>query len=107
MSNLPAVTDASFGAEVLQSPLPTLVDFWAEWCGPCRMVTPVVESLAEKYAGKLKVVAVDVQDNVDIATQYGIMNIPALLLFADGELVKRIQGYRPLNKMEQELAEYL
>jgi len=107
MSNLPAVTDATFEAEVLQSPLPTLVDFWAEWCGPCRMVTPVIESLAAKYGDKLKVLAVDVQDNVEVATQYGIMNIPAILVFNQGELVKRIQGYRPLGKLEQELADYL
>jgi len=107
MSNLPAVTDATFEAEVLQSPLPTLVDFWAEWCGPCRMVTPVIESLGEKHGEKLKVVAVDVQDNVEVATRYGILNIPAMLVFSQGEIVKRIQGYRPLGKLEQELADYL
>ncbi len=80
------VTDQSFETEVLQSDLPVLVDFWAEWCGPCRMIGPIVEEIANEYQGKLKVVKVDIQNNQQIAMKYQIRSIPALFIFKKGQI---------------------
>jgi thioredoxin 1 len=90
-----AVTDATFEQEVLKSDLPVLVDFWAEWCGPCRMVAPIVDELSKEYSGKLKVAKVDVDSNTKIASQYGIMSIPSLLFFKNGKVVDQIVGAVP------------
>jgi thioredoxin 1 len=87
-----AVTDDTFETEVLKSDTPVLVDFWAEWCGPCKMIAPIVEELGKEYEGKLKVVKVDVDSNTKYATQYGIMSIPSLLFFKNGEVVDQIVG---------------
>ncbi len=107
MSNAVAVTSANFDAEVIKSPVPVLVDFWAEWCGPCRAIAPVVDQLAAEYAGKLKVVKVDVDDNGDVSGKYGVMSIPTLMLFKDGQPVERIVGALPkpiiLTKVKQHL----
>jgi len=107
MSNAVAVTSATFDAEVIKSPVPVLVDFWAEWCGPCRAIAPVVDQLAAEYAGKLKVVKVDVDDNGEVSGKYGVMSIPTLLLFKDGQPVERIVGALPkpiiLTKVKQHL----
>ena len=78
------VTDASFDQEVLNSDIPVLVDFWAEWCGPCKMIAPVLDEIADDYAGKLKICKVDVDANTDIAPKYGIRGIPTLIIFKDG-----------------------
>ena len=107
MSNALAVTRVNFAAEVLQSPLPVLVDFWAAWCGPCRAVAPTVEALASEYAGKLKVVKLDVDEAGDVAGQYGVQSIPTLILFKDGQPVERLVGNYPkpaiLSKIQQHL----
>ena len=107
MAQLKTVTDETFETAVLRAAKPTLVDFWAEWCRPCRMLEPMIERLADEHAESLSVVALDVQTNMETAVKYGILNIPALLLFVDGKPVKRLQGYMPLKKLLHELADYL
>jgi thioredoxin 1 len=89
------VTDDSFPSEVLESEIPVLVDYWAAWCGPCRMAAPVLEKIAEDYEGRLKVCRVNVDENREVAGQYRIMSIPTMLLFKDGELVDQITGVTP------------
>jgi thioredoxin len=98
-----AVTEETFEQEVLKSDLPVLVDFWAEWCGPCRMVAPIVEELAGEYAGRLKVTKVDVDDNQRLAIRYGIMSIPTLGVFRAGEMIERIIGYMPKGELKRRL----
>ncbi len=93
------VTDASFEQEVLKSPVPVLVDFWAAWCAPCRMIGPVVEELAETYRDRLKVAKMNVDDNTGTPAQYGVRGIPALLFFKDGELVDQIIGAVPKTQV--------
>lgn len=94
MAALLAVTDETFEQEVLRSSTPTVVDFWAEWCAPCRMITPVLEELAVTYAGRLRFVAVDTDQQADLARRYGIGSIPTLSVFADGELIRSVVGAR-------------
>jgi thioredoxin 1 len=90
-----AVTDATFDAEVRQSPLPVVVDFWAEWCGPCRQIGPALEELAAQYAGKVKIVKVNVDENPDSPARLGVRGIPALFLFKDGQVVSNKVGAAP------------
>ncbi len=97
------VTEQTFDGEVLKSDLPVLVDFWAAWCGPCRMVAPIVEELAGEYAGRLKVAKVDVDDNQNLAVRYGIMSIPTLGVFRGGEMIERIVGYMPKQELKRRL----
>ena len=98
-----AVTDASFAADVLQSDKPVLVDFWADWCGPCKMLTPIIEELSEKYDGKAKVAKVDVDTNQQIAMQFGIRSIPTIMVFDKGQVVDTIIGVRPKADYEASL----
>lgn len=84
--HLPAISDASFAEAVLQSPLPVLVDYWAEWCGPCKAITPVLEALAQEYADKVTIVKLNIDDNPATPPQYGIRAIPTLMLFKNGEV---------------------
>lgn len=89
------LTDQNFETEVLKSEMPVLVDFWAPWCAPCRMVGPVVEELSEEYQGKIKVGKLNVDENQQIAQRYGIMSIPTLAVFKNGEVVEQILGAQP------------
>ena len=97
------VTDDSFSNEVLNSELPVLVDFWAEWCGPCKMVSPIVEELSNDYAGKIKVTKLDVDSNPQTAANYGIRGIPTLLMFKDGSAVDQIVGAVPKAQIAERL----
>ncbi len=101
MSNPKEVTDAEFENEVLKSELPVLVDYWAPWCGPCRLVAPIVEELAEEYDGRVKFVKVNTDDNVGTAVAYGIRSIPTLLLFKDGQQIDQIIGFRPKRDLQR------
>ncbi|MCT1550790.1 thioredoxin [Brevibacterium casei] len=101
------VTDATFDETVLKSDKPVLVDFWAPWCGPCRMVSPIVDQIADENADKLTVVKVNTDDNLETASKYGITSIPALYVFKDGEVAKTIIGARPKPALEEELAEFI
>ena len=99
MSDLLQVTDASFQEEILDSEVPVLVDFWAPWCGPCRMIGPIVEELAAEFEGKIKVVKMNVDENQSTPTKYGIRGIPTVILFKNGEVAEQIVGAVPKAKL--------
>ena len=101
------ITNDNFDTEGLKSDIPVLVDFWAEWCGPCKMIDPIVEELAESYEGKLKVGTVNVDDEGDIAARYGIVSIPTLLVFKGGEIVNKQVGAVPRPAIENLFKEYV
>ncbi len=109
MSKPAVATDNSFGAEVVEgsNSTPVLVDFWATWCGPCKMVAPIVEQISDEQDGKLKVMKVDVDENQGVAERFGIMSIPTLVLFKGGNEVKRIVGYRPKEYIMSQIQQYL
>ena len=92
------LTDTNFKQEVLDSSLPVLVDFWATWCGPCKMITPIIEEVAKEYAGKIKVGKLNVDDNPATATRYGIMSIPTLIFFKNGKVMEQVVG--ALNRID-------
>ena len=108
MANAAAVSDATFRSEVLDSEVPVLVDFWASWCAPCKMIAPIVEELAAEYQGRIKVVKLDIDANPLTPGQFGVMSIPTLMLFRGGKPEQRIVGYQPKsslrNKVEAVLA---
>src|SRR5260221_5006190 len=95
MANAAEVTDTSFKAEVLDADVPVLVDFWASWCAPCKMIAPIVEEIAVEYEGRIKVMKIDIDANPLVPGQFGVMSIPTLMLFRGGEPAQRIVGYQP------------
>mgnify|MGYP002734746966 CR=1 FL=1 len=101
------VTDATFEAEVLNSDKPVMVDFWATWCGPCRAVSPILDAIAAENADKISIVKLDVDANPDTAMKYGITSIPAMFVFQNGEVVKRVIGAKPKPALEADLADFL
>jgi len=101
------VNDNEWDQEVLKSDLPVLVDFWAPWCGPCRMVAPIVEELADEYNGKVRFYKLNTDDNVGTASKYGIRSIPTLLVFKDGQMVDQLIGFRPKSDLKRSLEKAL
>ncbi len=101
------VNETNFKREVIDSPIPVLADFWADWCVPCKMIEPIVEEIEKEYAGKLKVVRINVDDNQNIAIQYGIMSIPSLLLFVNGKVEEQIVGAVPKRVILSKIQRFL
>ena len=107
MSATQPVTDSSFDEEVINSALPVLVDFWAPWCGPCRMVTPVVDEISQQYEGKIKVVKLNTDENPHVANKYGIRSIPTLMIFKGGQRVDMVVGAVPKTTLANTLEKHL
>ena len=103
MSKEMTITDSSFEQDVLKSDVPVLVDFWAPWCGPCKIVAPVVEEIAGEYDGKIKVGKVNTDENQQIAAKYGIMSIPTLMIFKNGEPAERLVGAQPKQAITEKI----
>ena len=101
------VTDETFEADVLKNDKPVLVDYWAEWCGPCKMVAPVLDAIAEEHGDKLDIVKLNVDENPVVTQKYGIMNIPTLGVFKNGEVVKELVGARSKSALLRELADFI
>jgi thioredoxin 1 len=107
MTELTHVNESSFKDEVLSESLPVLVDFTATWCGPCKMLDPIVKQLADEWQDKVKVVKLDVDENADLAMQYQVMGVPTLMLFVNGEIKQRLTGYMPKNKLVDKLSQHI
>jgi thioredoxin 1 len=101
------ISDATFEEEIGAATEPVLVDFWAEWCGPCKLVDPVLEEIAEEYDGRLRIVKLNVDDNPETARRYDVMSIPTLIVFQDGQAKKRLVGAKPKGALLGELAEFV
>ena len=105
--NMPTLSDATFDETIGGAAEPVLVDFWAEWCGPCKMIAPVLEEIADEQAGKLSVAKLNVDDNPDVARRFGVMSIPTMIVFKDGQEAKRLVGAKGKGQLLQELNEFL
>ena len=103
MAEVAEFTDSNFEGEVVQSPQPVLVDFWAPWCGPCRQIAPTVEQLATEYDGSVKVGKVNIDESPAVASSYGVTSIPTLMIFKGGEVVERFIGIQPKNRLQEAL----
>ena len=101
MADVMELSDKEFESEVLQATVPVLVDFWAPWCGPCRMIAPLVDELARENAGSLKVAKVNIDNSPNVATQYGVTAIPTLIVFKNGEVVDRFLGIQPKHRLQE------
>jgi thioredoxin 1 len=101
------LSDATFDEHVKGSDVPVLVDFWAEWCGPCKMISPVLEEIAEENAGKLQIGKLNIDDNLDVTRRFDVMSIPTLILFKDGEPMVRLIGAKPKGQLLEEISQYL
>ena len=107
MGTIDTLTDSTFDEEVAGSSEPVLVDFWAEWCGPCKMIAPMLEEIAGEQAGKLRIAKLNVDDNPSAARRYDVMSIPTLIVFKDGQPAKRLVGAKPKGALLEELSEFL
>ncbi len=107
MGNTVHTTDANFKNDVMDSKIPVLVDFWAEWCGPCRLVSPLLDELAKEYEGKIKIAKVNVDENQQVSIDFHIRSIPTLLFFKNGQMVKQLVGAHPKTKLVEEIQEIL
>jgi len=107
MSDIPKLTEAVFETEVLKSTIPVMVDFTAVWCGPCKLLDPVVTQLSQDWNGKVKIVKLDVDENSNIAMQYGVMGVPTLILFVNGSPVQRLSGYQPKDRIVSKFGSYI
>ena len=101
------LTDATFDENVKGSDVPVLVDFWAEWCGPCKMITPVLEEIAAEHAGKVRIAKLNIDDNLDVTRRFDVMSIPTLILFKDGEPQVRVIGAKPKGALLEDISAYL
>jgi len=101
------LNDATFDEHVKASDVPVLVDFWAEWCGPCKMIAPVLEEIAEEQGGKVQIAKLNIDDNLDVTRRYDVMSIPTLILFKDGEPMARLIGAKPKSQLLEEISAYL
>jgi len=107
MTDIPKLNEAAFETEVLKSTIPVMVDFTAVWCGPCKMLDPVVTQLSQDWDGKVKVFKLDVDDNSNLAMQYGVMGVPTLILFVNGSPVQRLSGYHPKDRIVSKFGSYI
>jgi thioredoxin 1 len=107
MADIPKISEDNFKTDVLEAAVPVLVDFTAVWCGPCKMLEPVVKQLAEQWNGKVKVMKLDVDDHPQLAMEYQVMGVPTLVLFKHGQPVERVTGYQPKDRLEKKFSSHL
>lgn len=105
--NITTLTDATFDETIATSDVPVLVDFWAEWCGPCKVIAPILEEIAGEQAGRLKIAKLNIDENLDVTRRFEVMSIPTLVLFKNGEAVQRLIGAKPKGQLLQEISAHL